>query len=188
MPSLCSQLFSFSIALSKVDFQQILYLRSDASQVPFRDPCHPSPSSLPSLGKSQKQLVCLNIIFSTYPKNIILCVHTGTIDMVYYFYSISLVPGDGVPFIELGRTPALGYPKLPNAFLSVLMTQRTVRDKFALLTQMATILNLEKVSEILDFWGENLGPMTWRLTPAEVCRILSSRVDFKPEAIAALKL
>ncbi|KAJ8531968.1 hypothetical protein K7X08_011891 [Anisodus acutangulus] len=48
------------------------------------------------------------------------------------------------------------------------MTQRTVRDKFSHLTQMATILNLEKVSEILDFWGENSGPMTWRLTPAEV--------------------
>eukprot|EP01018_Ginkgo_biloba_P012353 Gb_28119 [translate_table: standard] len=68
------------------------------------------------------------------------------------------------------------------------MTQRTVRDKFARLTQMATILNIEKVSEILDFWGENSGPMTWRLTPAEVRRILSLRVDFKPEAIAALKL
>ncbi|OWM68607.1 conserved oligomeric Golgi complex subunit 4 [Punica granatum] len=68
------------------------------------------------------------------------------------------------------------------------MTQRTVRDKFARLTQMATILNLEKVSEILDFWGENSGPMTWRLTPAEVRRVLALRVDFKPEAIAALKL
>jgi hypothetical protein len=68
------------------------------------------------------------------------------------------------------------------------MTQRTVRDKFARLTQMATILNLEKVSEILDYWGENSGPMTWRLTPAEVRRILGLRVDFKPESIAALKL
>ncbi|KAA8532648.1 hypothetical protein F0562_032536 [Nyssa sinensis] len=48
------------------------------------------------------------------------------------------------------------------------MTQRTVRDKFARLLQMATILNLEKASEILDFWGENSGPMTWRLIPAEV--------------------
>ncbi|KAI8545005.1 hypothetical protein RHMOL_Rhmol07G0009500 [Rhododendron molle] len=64
------------------------------------------------------------------------------------------------------------------------MTQRTVRDKFTRLTQMATILNLEKVSEILDFWGEK----TWRLTPAEVRRILGLRVDFKPEPIAALKL
>ncbi|XP_047311085.1 conserved oligomeric Golgi complex subunit 4-like [Impatiens glandulifera] len=68
------------------------------------------------------------------------------------------------------------------------MTQRTVRDKFARLTQMATILNLEKVSEILDFWGENSGPMTWRLTPADVRRVLGLRIDFKPEAIAALKL
>ncbi|KAJ7280500.1 hypothetical protein O6H91_Y371800 [Diphasiastrum complanatum] len=68
------------------------------------------------------------------------------------------------------------------------MTQRTVRDKFARLIQMATILNLEKVIEILDFWGENSGPVTWRLTPAEVRRILSLRVDFRPEAIAALKL
>ncbi|ERM93568.1 hypothetical protein AMTR_s00004p00104770 [Amborella trichopoda] len=68
------------------------------------------------------------------------------------------------------------------------MTQRTVRDKFARLTQMATVLNLEKVSEILDFWGENAGPMTWRLTPAEVRRVLGLRTDFKPEAIAALRL
>jgi hypothetical protein len=68
------------------------------------------------------------------------------------------------------------------------MTQRTVRDKFARITQMATILNLEKVSEILDYWGENSGPMTWRLTPAEVRRVLGLRVDFKPEAIAQLKL
>lgn len=68
------------------------------------------------------------------------------------------------------------------------MTQRTVRDKFARLSQMATILNLEKVVEILDYWGENSGPMTWRLTPAEARRILSLRVDFKPEAIQALRL
>ena len=68
------------------------------------------------------------------------------------------------------------------------MTQRPVRDKFARLTQMTTILNVEKVSEILDFWGENSGTMTWRLTPAEVRRILGLRVDFKPESIAALRL
>ena len=68
------------------------------------------------------------------------------------------------------------------------MTQRTVRDKFARLTQMATILNLERVSEILDYWGDNSGPMTWRLTPTEVRRVLGLRVDFKPEVIAALKL
>lgn len=68
------------------------------------------------------------------------------------------------------------------------MSSRTVRDKFARLTQMAQILNLEKVSEILDYWGENSGPTTWRLTPAEVRRVLGLRVDFNQEAIASLRL
>ncbi|KAL6980617.1 hypothetical protein U1Q18_022257 [Sarracenia purpurea var. burkii] len=61
------------------------------------------------------------------------------------------------------------------------LTQRTVRDKFARLTQMATILNLEKVSDILDFWGENSGSMTWSLTPAEVRRVLGLREVFSPD-------
>ncbi|KAG6500419.1 conserved oligomeric Golgi complex subunit 4-like [Zingiber officinale] len=68
------------------------------------------------------------------------------------------------------------------------MSQRPVRDKFARLSQMSTILNFEKVTEILDFWGENAGHVTWLLTPSEVRRILGLRIDFKPEAIAALSL
>ncbi|KAI3870525.1 hypothetical protein MKX03_022718 [Papaver bracteatum] len=72
--------------------------------------------------------------------------------------------------------------------LGGLQLDRDARALFGRLTQMATILNLEKVSEILDFWGENAGPMTWRLTPAEVRRALGLRVDFRPEAIAALRL
>lgn len=68
------------------------------------------------------------------------------------------------------------------------MSQRPVRDKFARLSQMSTILNFERVSEILDFWGENAGHMTWLLTPSEVRRVLGLRLDFKPEAIAALRL
>mmetsp|Transcript_11124 Transcript_11124/g.40774 ORF Transcript_11124/g.40774 Transcript_11124/m.40774 type:complete len:733 (+) Transcript_11124:60-2258(+) len=68
------------------------------------------------------------------------------------------------------------------------MTQRTVREKFARLTQIATVLNLEKVSEILDYWGENSGPMTWRLTPAELRRVLALRSEFSLDAISALPL
>ncbi|KAG1354073.1 putative Conserved oligomeric Golgi complex subunit 4 [Cocos nucifera] len=68
------------------------------------------------------------------------------------------------------------------------MSLRPVRDKFARLSQMTTILNFEMVSEILDFWGENAGHMTWLLTPAEVRRVLGLRIDFRPEAIAALRL
>nr|CAD1817104.1 unnamed protein product [Ananas comosus var. bracteatus] len=68
------------------------------------------------------------------------------------------------------------------------MSQRPVRDMFSCLSQISTILNFERVSEILDFWGENAGHLTWLLTPAEVRRILGLRIDFKPEAIAALRL
>ncbi|PIK43695.1 putative conserved oligomeric Golgi complex subunit 4-like [Apostichopus japonicus] len=68
------------------------------------------------------------------------------------------------------------------------VTQWTIRDKFARLTQMATILNLERVTEILDYWGQNSGPLTWRLTPTEVRQVLSLRVDFRSEDIKRLKL
>ncbi|KAI5002585.1 hypothetical protein ZWY2020_027235 [Hordeum vulgare] len=68
------------------------------------------------------------------------------------------------------------------------MSQRPVRDKFSRLSQVSTILNFERVSEILDFWGDNAGHLTWLLTPAEVRRVLGLRIDFRPEAISALRL
>ncbi|XP_036442066.1 conserved oligomeric Golgi complex subunit 4 [Colossoma macropomum] len=73
------------------------------------------------------------------------------------------------------------------AYLSS-VTSWTIRDKFARLTQMATVLNLERVSEILDYWGPNSGPLTWRLTPAEVRQVLALRVDFRSEDIKRLRL
>ncbi|KAG7468702.1 hypothetical protein MATL_G00145750 [Megalops atlanticus] len=68
------------------------------------------------------------------------------------------------------------------------VTTWTIRDKFARLTQMATILNLERVTEILDYWGPNSGPLTWRLTPAEVRQVLALRIDFRSEDIKRLRL
>lgn len=68
------------------------------------------------------------------------------------------------------------------------LSERTIRGEFARLTQMASLLNLERVSEVLDYWGENSGQMTWRLAPSEVLRVLSRRMDFSGEEIAALKL
>ena len=35
-----------------------------------------------------------------------------------------------------------------------------------------------QVDEILDYWGVNSGPLTWRLTPTEVRQILSLRYIF----------
>ncbi|XP_043937253.1 conserved oligomeric Golgi complex subunit 4 isoform X2 [Protopterus annectens] len=73
------------------------------------------------------------------------------------------------------------------AYLTTLTTW-TIRDKFARLSQMATILNLERVTEILDYWGPNSGPLTWRLTPAEVRQVLALRTDFRSEDIKRLRL
>ncbi|XP_032891898.1 conserved oligomeric Golgi complex subunit 4 isoform X2 [Amblyraja radiata] len=73
------------------------------------------------------------------------------------------------------------------AYLTSVITW-TIRDKFARLSQMATILNLERVTEILDYWGQNSGPLTWRLTPAEVRQVLALRNDFRSEDIKRLRL
>ncbi|GLH15973.1 Conserved oligomeric Golgi complex subunit 4 [Gryllus bimaculatus] len=67
-------------------------------------------------------------------------------------------------------------------------TSWSVRDKFARLTQMATLLNLEKVTEISDYWGSSTGPLTWRLTPSEIRQVLALRVDFRSDDIKRLKL
>lgn len=68
------------------------------------------------------------------------------------------------------------------------LTQKTVRDKFARLTQMAALLYLEKVKEAEEYLGQNTTYMTWRLTPGEVRRVLGLRIDFSKDAIAKLKL
>nr|XP_031536676.1 conserved oligomeric Golgi complex subunit 4 isoform X2 [Vicugna pacos] len=45
-----------------------------------------------------------------------------------------------------------------------------------------------RVTEILDYWGANSGPLTWRLTPAEVRQVLALRIDFRSEDIKRLRL
>lgn len=69
-------------------------------------------------------------------------------------------------------------------------TSWSVRDKLARLSQIATLLNLEKVSELVDYWNPIDGneAMTWRLTPSEAKLILALRIDFKIDEIKRLKL
>nr|CAH7757940.1 unnamed protein product [Callosobruchus chinensis] len=73
-------------------------------------------------------------------------------------------------------------------------TSWSVRDKFARLTQIATILNLEQLNEIYDYWGNHDGALTWRLTPTELKSIMQLRnafifrTDFKSDEIKRLKL
>lgn len=63
-----------------------------------------------------------------------------------------------------------------------------MRDKFARLSQMATLLSLEAVHEVLDYWGDNSGAIAWRLTEGDVRQTLAQRVDFSRAEIQALKL
>nr|XP_039263013.1 conserved oligomeric Golgi complex subunit 4-like [Styela clava] len=88
------------------------------------------------------------------------------------------------------RLGGMQFDKELRSLVSFLTTTTTwtVRDRFARLTQTATILNLDRVDEILDYWGHNSGPLTWRLTPAEVRRVLALRADFGSDEICKLKL
>jgi hypothetical protein len=53
---------------------------------------------------------------------------------------------------------------------------------------MATVLSLESVQEFCDYWGDDTGHITWRLTPAEVRAVLAQREDFSRDVVAALAL
>ncbi|KAI8138173.1 COG4 transport protein-domain-containing protein [Fennellomyces sp. T-0311] len=55
------------------------------------------------------------------------------------------------------------------------MTEWLSRDRFTRLNQMATLLNFEEPSEIYDYWGAKAGPVSWRLTVAEIKKILTLR-------------
>ncbi|GIL67931.1 hypothetical protein Vafri_21202 [Volvox africanus] len=92
------------------------------------------------------------------------------------------------------------------------LTGRTVRDRLARLSQMAVLLGLESVEELLDYWdgpggggaggggsssggvggegggGGGSGVINWRLSPAEVRAVLVLRTDWGREAIMALPL
>lgn len=54
-------------------------------------------------------------------------------------------------------------------------TYYSVRDQFARLTQIATILNFDQIDEINDYWGNFDGAITWRLTPSEIKNVLNLR-------------
>ena len=77
-------------------------------------------------------------------------------------------------FEQLG---ALQLDKELRALITYLSaaTTWTIRDRFTRLTQIVTILNLESLSEISEYWGPNTGSITWRLTPSEVRKILALR-------------
>ncbi|KAI1291602.1 Golgi transport complex subunit 4 [Mortierella claussenii] len=73
-------------------------------------------------------------------------------------------------------------------FYLVSSTPFPVRENLTRLNQMAMLLDLEELEDLYEIWGNDSGAITWRLTDAEVRRILSSRIEFRPEDVARLKL
>jgi len=67
-------------------------------------------------------------------------------------------------------------------------TTISVREALARLYQIAMLLNLEKLSEIYEVWGSKVGTPAWRLTIAELRKILALRIEHNPDAIAKLRL
>lgn len=67
-------------------------------------------------------------------------------------------------------------------------SSRTVRHQFAKLLQISRLLNLERPTELLDYWGVNAGSMTWLLTPGDIRTVLNLRQDFNKDEIRRLTL
>ncbi|UJR30145.1 hypothetical protein I4U23_017685 [Adineta vaga] len=88
------------------------------------------------------------------------------------------------------RLGGLQFDKEVRSLMTYLTnaTSLPIRDKFQRLTQFATLLTLEKLKEINDYWDPTSGKITWRLTPSEVRQILGLRTDFRSDDVRALKL
>ena len=88
---------------------------------------------------------------------------------------------------------SLGAAKLESEIrglisLMVINNQWITREPFTKLVQISLILNLSKPSEIYEYWGENSGPITWRLTPTLIKRLMMLRIDFDKVQIKELEI
>eukprot|EP00096_Caligus_rogercresseyi_P000511 TRINITY_DN10984_c0_g1_i1.p1 TRINITY_DN10984_c0_g1~~TRINITY_DN10984_c0_g1_i1.p1 ORF type:complete len:746 (-),score=240.52 TRINITY_DN10984_c0_g1_i1:1-2100(-) len=87
---------------------------------------------------------------------------------------------------SFSRLGGLQFDREVRSLVSFLtsVTTWTIRDKFARLNQIATILNIEELSEIAEIWRS----ANWRLSSGDLKQVLNLRVDFKNEDIKRLKL
>ncbi|KAI9190863.1 COG4 transport protein-domain-containing protein [Polychytrium aggregatum] len=78
----------------------------------------------------------------------------------------------------------LRYEKDLRAITAFLLAQTSAgsgignaphREKLSRLYQISNLMNLESPGEIYDCWGPKMGPMAWRMTGAEIRRVLSLR-------------
>jgi len=90
-------------------------------------------------------------------------------------------------FNQLGAMLLEKQIRALSSYLSGSSTWAT-REKFSKLNQICTLLNLEKLHEIYDYWEDRSAALSWRLTVPEVKDVLALRVDFRQEDINKLKL
>ena len=63
------------------------------------------------------------------------------------------------------------------------LCNRSVRDRLARLTQLCTVLNLDREAELAELWGDGSG---WRISGAVASDVARLRVDFREELILEL--
>ena len=68
------------------------------------------------------------------------------------------------------------------------ITQMPVRDRFAKLSQMSTMLAIENVAEMQDFWGANSDSISWRFNQLQVREVLRQRSDLDRSEISRSEL
>jgi hypothetical protein len=64
------------------------------------------------------------------------------------------------------------------------LSSRSVREPLSRLTQMATLLSLEREAELVDLWAHG----SLKLTAAEARQVMALRVEFHPDTIANVPL
>lgn len=106
---------------------------------------------------------------------------------VILLFSIIIIFNNNLFSVQLG---GLILDKEIRALTTYLTsaTSWSIRDKFTRLIQIATILNMERVTEISEYEqlsGENF---SWRLTPVELRQIVSLRTDFTPDELNKFKI
>jgi hypothetical protein len=106
--------------------------------------------------------------------------------LFFWFFELFLISWYPFQYSYLHIYPFLFYHSPVNYFSA--LADRTVRDRFARVTQIASLLSMESAREVLDYWGPGAGPVVWRLSASEVRKVLALRVDFRRDAIAQLAL
>lgn len=92
---------------------------------------------------------------------------------------------------EFNRLGGMALDKVVRTLISYFggASAWPVRERFARLVQVTTVLNLERVSDLNEFLSPDSGVrFSWKLTPDTIKQILKLRSDFREDDIRQIKL